>query len=67
MKHGLIITICLKLTFDPRCPDCGVNPHDVPQLFNCTAHPNTLSTVNLLNKPVESIRELSILEPRDLD
>ena len=37
----------LKQTVDPRCPDCGVNPHDVPSLFNCTAHPNALSTVNL--------------------
>ena len=57
----------LKQTVDPRCPDCGVNPHDVPHLFNCTAHPNTLSTVNLWDKPVESIRELSFLDPRNLD
>ena len=49
----------LKPTVDPRCPDCGVNPPDVPHLFNCTAHPNDLSTVNLWDKPVESIRELS--------
>ena len=27
----------LKSTVDPRCPDCGVNPHNVPHLFNCTA------------------------------
>ena len=57
----------LKQTVDPRCPDCGVNPHDVPHLFNCTAHPNALSTVNLWDKPVESIRELSFLDPRNLD
>ena len=57
----------LKPTVDPRCPDCGVNPHDVPHLFNCTAHPNDLSTVNLWDKPVESIRELSFLDPRNLD
>ena len=57
----------LKQTIDPRCPDCGVNPHDVPHLFNCTAHPNALSTVNLWDKPVESIRELSFLDPRNLD
>ena len=57
----------LKQTVDPRCPDCGVNPHDVPHLSNCTAHPNALSTVNLWDKPVESIRELSFLDPRNLD
>ena len=51
----------LKSTVDPRCPDYEVNPHDVPHLFNCTAHPNTLSTVNLWDKPVESIRELIII------
>ena len=26
----------LKPTVDTKCPDCGVNPHDVPHLFNCT-------------------------------
>ena len=57
----------LKQTVDPRCPDCGVNPHDVLHLFNCTAHPNALSTMNLWDKPVESIRELSFLDPRNLD
>ena len=57
----------LKPTVDPRCPDCGVNPHDVPHLFHCTAHPNDLSTVNLWDRPVESIRELSFLDPGNLD
>ena len=57
----------LKPTVDPRCPDCGVNPHDVPHLLNCTAHPNDLSTVNLWDKPVESIRELSFLDTRNQD
>ena len=57
----------LKPTVDPKCPDCGVNPHDVPHLFNCTAHPNALPTVNMWDKPVESIRELSFLDPRNLD
>ena len=55
----------LKPTVDPRCPDCGVNPHDVPHLFNCTAHHNPLSTVSLWDKPVESIRELSFLDQRN--
>ena len=58
----------LKPTVDPRCPDCGVNHHDVPHLFSCTAHSNNdLSTVNLWDKPVESIRELSFLDPRTMD
>ena len=57
----------LKPTVDPRWPDCGVNPHDVPHLFNCTAHPNPLSTVILWDKPVESIRELNFLDPWNLN
>ena len=41
----------LRLTNSSSCPDCGIDPHDVPHLFNClfncTAHPTDLSPVNL--------------------
>ena len=57
----------LKSTVDLRCPDCGVNTHDVPHLFNCTAHLNTLLTVNLWDKPFELTRKLSFLDSRYLD
>ena len=57
----------LMPTVDPSCPDCGVIPQDVPHLFNCSANPNTLEAVNLWDKPVESIRELSFLDHRLLD
>ena len=57
----------LMPTVDPSCPDCGVIPQDVPHLFNCSANPNTLDAVNLWDKPVESIRELSFLDHRLLD
>ena len=49
------------------CPDCGMDPQDVPHLFNCTTHPNDRSHVNLWDKPVETIRELNFLDPGNLD
>ena len=45
--------------------DCGMDSQDVPHLFNCTAHPNDLSHVNLSDKLVKTIRELSLLAPND--
>ena len=29
----------LKQTDSSNCPDCGMDPQDVPHLFNCTDHP----------------------------
>ena len=57
----------LEPTVSSICPDCGAPSQDVPHLFNCTAHPNTLTSVNLWVKPVESIREFSFLDPRNLE
>ena len=37
----------LKQTDSSRCPDCGIDPQDVPHLFNCTAHPTALTHDNL--------------------
>ena len=37
----------LKQIDSSRCPDCGMDPRDVPHLFDCVAHPNDLSPVNL--------------------
>ena len=44
------------------CADCGKTPHDVKHLFNCPAHPTTMTPVDLWNRPVDAIRELSYLE-----
>ena len=49
------------------CPDCGMDPHDVSHLFDCTAHPNDLSPVNVWDRPIETIRELIFLDPGNLD
>ena len=57
----------LKLTESSSSSDCGIYPQDVPHLFNCTAHPTDLSPVNLWDKPVKTIRELSFLDPDNLD
>ena len=57
----------LKQSDSSRCPDCGMDPQDVPHLFDCVAHPNDLSPVNLWNKPIETIRELSFLDPGNLN
>ena len=32
----------LKLTDSSSCPDCRMDPRNVPHLFNCTAHPTDL-------------------------
>ena len=57
----------LKQSDSSRCPDCGMDPQDVPHLFDCVAHPNDLSPVNLWDKPIEPIRELSFLDPGNLN
>ena len=36
------------------CPECGVAPHSVEHLFNCSAHPTQLITVqDLWDNPAE--------------
>ena len=57
----------LKQTDSSSCPDCGMDPHDVLHLFNCTAHPTALTHGNLWHRPVKTIRELSIIDPENLD
>ena len=57
----------LKQTDFSSCPDCAMDPQDVPHLFNCTAHPYDLSLGNLCDKPVKTIWELSFLDPGNLD
>ena len=46
----------LKQTDSSSCLDGGMDPQDVPHLFDCTAHPNDMSLVNLWDKPVKTIR-----------
>ena len=49
----------LKQTDASSCPYCGMDPQDVPYLFNCTAHPTTLTPESLWDRPVKTITELS--------
>ena len=49
------------------CTDCGTSPQDVAHLFTCTAHPTDLTPVDLWQNPVESIREFSYLDARNLE
>ena len=44
-------------------PDCGMDPQDVPHLFDCIAHPNDLSPVNLWDKPDETIPRTELSGP----
>ena len=53
----------LKQTDSSSCPDCGMDPHDVPHLFNCTAYPIVWTPENLWDIVVMTIRDLSFLEP----
>ena len=57
----------LKQTDSSSCPECGMDPQDVPHLFNCTAHPTAWTPDNLWDKPVKTIQELSFLDPENLD
>ena len=57
----------LKQTHSSSSPDRGMDLQDVPQLFNYTAYPNDLSSVNLWDKPVKAIREVSFRDPGNLD
>ena len=45
----------------------GMDPQDVPHLFNCTAHHTTLTPDNLWNRSGNTIRELSFLYPWNND
>ena len=56
-----------RQTDSPSCPDCGMDPQDVPHLFDCTSHPNDILSVNLWDKPVKTIREMSFLDPGNKD
>ena len=49
------------------CADRGETPHDVKHLFNCPAHPTTMTLSELWNRPVDAIRKLSYLEAGVLD
>ena len=33
----------LKQTDSSSCPDCGMDPQDIPHIFDCAAHPNDLT------------------------
>ena len=57
----------LKQSDSSSCPDCGMDPQDVLHLVDYMAHPNDLSHVNLWDKPIETIRELSFLDPANLN
>jgi len=35
------------------CPECGVAPHSVEHLFNCSAHPSHLTVQDLWDNPAE--------------
>ena len=45
----------LKQTDTSSCPDCGMDPHDVPHFFNCTAHATASTPENLWDRPVKTI------------
>ena len=57
----------VKQSDSSSCPDCVMHPQYVPHLFDCTAQPNDLSPVNLWDRSTETIRELSFLDPDNMD
>ena len=57
----------LKQSDSSSCPNCGMDPQDVPYLFDWPARTNDLSHVNLWVTTVKMIREVSFLDPGNLD
>ena len=55
-----------KQSNSSSCPDCVMDPQDVPHLLDCTAHPNDLSPVNLWNRPIETTQELMRMVEDDI-
>jgi hypothetical protein len=47
------------------CPECGVAPHDVAHLFDCTARPTQLSTRDLWDSPGEVATFLDLIHDDD--
>ena len=56
-----------RISKDASLDVCSKTPHDVKHLFNCPAHPTTMTPSDLWNRPVDAIRELSYLEAGVLD
>ena len=56
-----------RISKDASLDVCAKTPHDVKHLFNCPAHPTTMTPSDLWNRPVDAIRELSYLEAGVLD
>ena len=56
-----------RISKDASLDVCGKTPHNVTHLFNCPAHPTTMTPSDLWNRPVDAIRELSNLEGGVLD
>ena len=57
----------LKQSDSSSCSYCRMDTQDIPHLFDCTAHPNDMSHVNFWDRPTETMRELSFLDPDNLD
>ena len=51
----------IGLTPDPICPDCTNDDHTVQHLFSCTAHPTSLTPVDLWTSPWDAALFLSSL------
>ena len=49
------------------CAYCGKTPHDVKHLYYCPDYPTTMTPLDLWNRPVDAIRQLSYLEAGVLD
>ena len=56
----------LKQTDSSSCPDCGMDPQDVPHLFNCTPlTPTTLTPENLMGQTRQDDTRTELSRPRE--
>ena len=63
--HCKLLNFYKKQSDPSSCLDCGMEPHNVPHLFDCMA--DDMSHMNLWDKPVKTIWELSFLYLGNLD
>ena len=64
--NSYLMAIQSPTTQSELCPSCRSEPHTTNHLFQCSAHPTPLSTVDLWERPVAAVDFLSGLPFIDL-
>ena len=65
--YNVVLHLRLNETNSSSCAGCGMNPQDVPHMFNCTVNPTNFTPVILCDKPGETIRDLAIIDTKSME